>query len=141
MEKHDLDTKFGDTRAVIAGLAELLDTVYKEPYPVFTKREAFFLADLLFTKDKDLLLFYIADFMADNFHEGVRVFANGASYRRLEFYKQFWITKGNATKAAIQCGYSPKSAKQQGHRMLRWIQRITMQDTGENTPLSGFKGH
>lgn len=136
----DLDTKFGDTRDVIAGwVAELSETYYKKPYPIFTKREAFFLTELLFTKDKDLLLFYIADYMADNFSEGVRVFANGASLRRLEFYKQFWMTRGNATKAAINCGYSPKTAKQAGHRLLRWIQNLTLQDTGKDILLSGFK--
>ncbi len=137
MKEKDLDEEFGDTRAVITGLAELLDDTYKEPYPTFTKREVFFLADLLFKKPNDLILFTIADFFADNYHQGVRVFANGASYRRLQFYKHILFNNGNATKSAIQAGYSPRSAKQQGHRLLRWIQRCT----GQDIRLSGFKSH
>jgi hypothetical protein len=135
MEDKTLDTQHIGTRDFIKTISEILED-YKEPLPRFTKREALFLTELLLHKSNDLILFTIADFLADNHHEGVRVFANGASYRRLEFFKQFWVTKGNATKSAINCGYSPKSAKQQGHRLLRWIQR----NMGQDIRLSGFKG-
>jgi len=98
----------------------------------FSVREAIFLSELILHKQNDLVLFVIADYMADNYHSRVSVFANGASFRRLQFFKQFLLHKGNATKAAIGAGYSPKSAKQQGHRLLRWIQN------NQHKSVSGF---
>lgn len=48
--------------------------------------------------------------------------SNTPSLRRVVFFKHFLLNKGNATQSAIMAGYSPKSAKQQGYRTLRWIQ-------------------
>lgn len=48
--------------------------------------------------------------------------SNTASLRRVVFFKHFLMNKGNATQSAIKAGYSPKSAKQQGYRTLKWIQ-------------------
>ena len=47
---------------------------------------------------------------------------NTPSLRRVLFFKHFLANNGNATRAAIQAGYSPKSAKQQGYRVLKWLQ-------------------
>lgn len=47
---------------------------------------------------------------------------NTASLRRVLFFQYFIANSGNATRAAIQAGYSPKSAKQQGYRVLQWLQ-------------------
>jgi len=129
-----LDQEYMDTTEFIRNLsALLLHKKYNNSYPKFTKREILFLTELLLHKPNDLILFYIADYLADNHHFGVAVFANGASQRRLLFFKNFICYKGNATKAAIASGYSPRSAKQQGHRLLRWIQRES-----HNKSLSGF---
>ena len=136
MKKKDLDRNYMNTREFLGVLTELLRD-HKEPCPKFTKREVLFLTELLLYKDNDLILFSIADFLADNYNEGVPVFANGASYRRLEFFRNFFSTRGNATKSAILSGYSPKSAKQQGYRLIRWIRRAQY-DSSKS--LSGFSG-
>jgi len=47
---------------------------------------------------------------------------NTASLRRVLFFKHFLANNGNASRSAVQAGYSPKSAKQQGYRVLRWLQ-------------------
>jgi hypothetical protein len=47
---------------------------------------------------------------------------NTLTLRRVIFFKYLIGNLGNATKAAIYAGYSPRSAKQQGHRLLRWVQ-------------------
>jgi len=44
-------------------------------------------------KPNDLVLFSIADYMADNYQNGVPVFANAASIRRFHFYKYFMLYK------------------------------------------------
>ncbi len=134
MKKKDLDRNHMDTREFLEVLTDVLKN-HKEPCPSFTTREILFLTDLLLYKDNYSVLFYIADFMSDTYQEGVKVFANGASLRRLEFYKQFISTRGNATKSAILAGYSRKTAKQQGHRLLRWIHKA---QHDSSLSLSGF---
>lgn len=47
---------------------------------------------------------------------------NTPSLRRVLFFQYFIANNGNAARAAIQAGYSPKSAKQQGYRVLKWLQ-------------------
>ncbi|OGH14715.1 MAG: hypothetical protein A2860_01215 [Candidatus Levybacteria bacterium RIFCSPHIGHO2_01_FULL_37_33] len=128
----ELDKNFFDTREFVETLQIILQKKNIKNYPKFTKREVIFLTRLLFEKPNELVLFSVADFMSDNYQQGVPVFANGASYRRLQFYKHFILHTGNATKAAISSGYSQKSAKQQGHRLLRWIQR------NQEKSMSGF---
>lgn len=132
-EEKEVEKKVMNTREFIETFSKLfLCKKYTKPYPRFTEREVVFLTKLLLHKSNDLILFSFIDFLADNYNSGITVFANGASCRRLLFFKHFLFSKGNATKAAISAGYSAKSAKQQGHRLLRWIQH------NQNKPLSGF---
>jgi len=105
----------------------------KTTYPKFNESEVSLLAGIIFQKPNDIILFHIADYMAEHYQMGVPVFANTASMRRLQFFKSYIVNNGNATKAAIEVGYSPKSAKQQGHRTLRWIQ------SNQEKSISGFK--
>ena len=134
--KKELDKECGNVREFAATLYEMTTSGKIKHYPKFTLREIIFLTRLLLhKKPNDLVLFSIADYMADNYQMGVPVFANGASYRRLMFFKNFILHKGNATKSAISSGYSPKSAKQQGHRLLRWIQKA---QRNPSVSISGF---
>lgn len=94
----------------------------KKPLPVFTLREALFVRDLIFMKPKDLVYFYIADHIGKE-HSKFSLFYS-RDHKRYMFFKNFIMTNGNATKAAIMSGYSPRSAKQQGHRALRYIQKF-----------------
>src|SRR3989344_4032207 len=112
-----------DSTEIIDGLHELIHTdKIKRIHPKFNRDEMAILVKIILQKPKDFILFHIADYMAEHYQMGVPVFANGASMRRLQFFKSFIVNNGNATKAAIEVGYSPRSAKQQGHRTLRWIQ-------------------
>jgi hypothetical protein len=125
-----------EVREFIETLNEIAKENKNKDYSKLTIKEAVFLTDLLLNrKSKDLILFSIADYLAENYHKGVSTFANGASYRRLMFYKNFLAHNGNATKATISAGYSPKSAKQQGHRLLRWIQKAQQ---SPSVSVSGF---
>jgi phage terminase small subunit len=44
--------------------------------------------------------------------------ANAAAHRRQLFIEAYMANDGNATQAAIAAGFSPKTAKQQGSRLL-----------------------
>lgn len=68
--------------------------------------------------EKKLVIFL--DLVSENRLEGFKL-DNTATLRRILFFKFFLANRGNATKAAILAGYSPKSAKQQGYRILKWI--------------------
>lgn len=68
------------------------------------------------------------DLVCESRFEGFNL-TNTAMLRRVLFFKYFLANKGNATRAAILAGYSPKSAKQQGYRTLKWLQRqISLED-------------
>lgn len=101
-----------------------LDKKFKKPKPLpeFTLKEVLFIRDLIFLKPKDIVYFYLADHIASKTELGGGTLFDGKSYKRYLFLENFLIHKGNSTKAAISAGYSPKSAKQQGHRVLRHIQ-------------------
>ena len=134
--KKQLDKDYIDVREFVEVLYEIVKDNKIKHYTKITTREALFLAQLLlYKKSNDLILFSIADYLADNYHDGVFTFANGASYRRLIFFRNFLMYRGNATKSAITAGYSPKSAKQQGHRLLRWIQKA---NRNPSVSISGF---
>ena len=53
---------------------------------------------------------------------GANLSYSGATLRRCWFLKELLgSARGNATKAAKASGYSPRSAKQQGYRLVREI--------------------
>jgi len=102
----------------------LLDKKFKKPnpLPIFKIKEALFIRDLIFQRPKDIVFFYLTDYIRNRAGiSGVQLF-NGKEFRRYSFVVNFLKCRGNATKAAILSGYSPRSAKQQGHRVLRYIQ-------------------
>lgn len=102
-----------------------LDKKYKKNdfYPKFTIREAQFIKDLIFQKPKDIVYFYLADHISTKTDFGKYGLFNTINYRKYLFIKNYFICGGNATKTAVLSGYSPRSAKQQGHRILKQIQR------------------
>lgn len=88
--------------------------------PTFSQKEMEFIRDLIFLKDGRTIVGSAVDaVMSEEFN--VRPF-NGPTIRRLKFFHSFIGTLGNAAKAARYAGYSPKSAKQQGYRTLKFIQ-------------------
>jgi len=93
-----------------------------DPLPKFTLKEALFIRDLIFHKPPDLVYFYLADHIGSQTEIGRAGMFNSRDYRRYEFLKHFIMNRGNATKAAILAGYSPRSAKQQGYRIIKKIQ-------------------
>lgn len=95
----------------------------QKPLPIFKLKEVLFIRDLIFWKPKDLVFYYIADDIR-NRNEFSGLF-NTKDYRMYDFMMNFLKYKGNSTKAAIASGYSPRSAKQQGHRVLLRIQNIS----------------
>ena len=112
------------TQEVIKGLQ---DTRKEKNYnlklqPLFSLAEFVFLKDLIFKKEKNAILISALDYISDKKLLGFG-FSNTASLRRVLFFQHFLGNMGNATKAAIASGYSPNSAKQQGHRVLKWIQK------------------
>lgn len=95
----------------------------QSPPPKFSIQEARFLRDMIFNKPKGLLFYYLADHLMNDTDLKRLPMLNAPSIKKLSFIYNFMALKGNATKAAIAAGYSPRSAKQQGHRILREIQR------------------
>ena len=93
-----------------------------KPLPEFTIKEMLFIRDLIFLKPKDIVYFYLTDHIANRTKISGASLFDGRGYRKYLFLKNFLIHKGNSTRAAISAGYSPRSAKQQGHRILRRIQ-------------------
>lgn len=71
------------------------------------------------------------DHYCDRYLSGFKI-TNTASLRRVMFFRYFLTNKGNATRAAILAGYSPRSAKQQGHRVLKWVQNEIAKDGQQN---------
>ena len=118
-------------------LLEMLNYAYsckevkkREPLPKFTLAEYIFIRDLIFIKPKDLVYFYIANNIVWRTEIGRMGMFGGADYRRLLFFLNFFKYKGNSTKTAIACGYSPRSAKSQGHRLLRYMQNCSRNKIG-----------
>ena len=101
------------------------DKDFKKPdrLPKFTLKEALFIRDLIFQKPKDLVFFYLMDHIRHQTEIGRMGLFNARGFRLYRFLAGFVENMGNCTKAAIYAGYSPRSAKQQGHRALRKIQR------------------
>ena len=114
-----------NSKELVHILGELcVDKRYKkrETLPKFTIKEAQFIRDLIFLKPKGLVYFYLADHIGNQTEIGRSGLFNSMGYRKYIFLGNFLECKGNATKAAILSGYSKRSAKQQGHRMLRQVQ-------------------
>ena len=85
----------------------------------FSHREMALLEDIFLERNYSNLIFYVTDFISENYQSGMEII-NAPTIRRIDFLKNILIER-NATKAAIKSGYSPKSAKQQGYRTLKWI--------------------
>lgn len=96
----------------------------RKPLPVFSLEEAFFITDLIFFKPHGIVFFYLADAIANRTELGRMGMFNGRGYRKYRFINCFLKCWGNSTKAAICAGYSPRSAKQQGYRILKQIQNM-----------------
>lgn len=96
----------------------------QNPLPKFTMQEARFIADLIFNRPKDLVYLYLVDHIVNRTEKGRMRLFDSRGYRKYLFLVNFLTDKGNAAKAAILSGYSPRSAKQQGHRLLRQIQQL-----------------
>lgn len=100
---------------------------FKKPKnpPLFTKNEVLFIADLIFCKPKDIIFIYIVDYIINKTKISGIYLLNGRNYKKYIFLANYFRCNGNATQAAILSGYSPKSAKQQAHRILRQIQKYS----------------
>lgn len=117
-----------NSKELIYALYQLCsDKKFKKPNPLpkFTFKEVIFIRDLIFLKPHDIVYFYLADHIGERSEVGRMGMFNSKGYRMYLFLKNFLECRGNSTKAAILAGYSPKSAKQQGHRILRRIQLIS----------------
>jgi len=93
-----------------------------KPLPKFNIKEALFIRDLIFQRPKDLVFFYLMDHIRHQTEIGKMGLFNARGFRLYRFLAGFVENMGNCTKAAIYAGYSPRSAKQQGHRALKRIQ-------------------
>jgi len=95
---------------------------YKKPNPLpeFTIEECRFIRDLIFWKQKDLAFLYIANHIGNKTEIGMNIFSS-KRYRQYLFLKGFFQNRGNSAKAARLAGYSPKTARQQGYRILKNI--------------------
>ncbi|MDD4409167.1 MAG: terminase small subunit [Candidatus Pacebacteria bacterium] len=93
-----------------------------KPLKLFSCEEFAFLRGLIFGKGNKNTLFLALDHISERHLQGFG-FSNTASLRRILFFQYYLSNNGNAAKAAILAGYSPKAAKQQGYRILKWIQK------------------
>lgn len=93
--------------------------------PEFTIQEAGFIQDLIFSKPRGLVYLYLADHIQNQTPIGQLGMLNSIGYRRFCFLKCFLESRGNASRAAVAAGYSPRSARQQGHRILKEIQKYS----------------
>lgn len=93
----------------------------KNPQPKFNIQEARFIRDLIFNKPKGLVFHYLADDLMNNTGARLLPMFNAPSLKKLLFIRNFLGAK-SAKEAAIMAGYSPRTAKQQAHRILRQIQ-------------------
>ena len=60
----ELDKDFFDARELVESLCKIISIKDKNThYPKFTKREVYFLADLILKKPYDLALYALADFL------------------------------------------------------------------------------
>ncbi len=89
----------------------------KKKYPVFTFEEGRFILQTLYNKPYKYLPIAFAEFIASR---SEYPFTKPRNVRRLKFVYEF-ISCGSATEAARRAGYSPKCAKQQAYRTLKWI--------------------
>jgi hypothetical protein len=125
------DKKIFNSEELIYQLYALCsDDKFKRPNPLpeFTLKEALFIRDLIFQKPKDIVYFYFFDHISERSEVGKCGLFNSKGYRRYLFSKHFLECRGNAAEAARRAGYSPRSAKQQGHRLLRQIQWFSQRE-------------
>ena len=97
---------------------------FKKPkiLPEFTIEEVRFIRDLIYFKPKTIVFFYLAKQIAERTEVGKAGFFNSRGFRKYRFFQHYIENLGNATKAAIAAGYSSRSARQQGHRVVKEIQ-------------------
>ena len=86
----------------------------------FTFHEVMFLVQLIFYRPKEQIFIYLADYLRNNTDFKYLPF-NGMNSRALKFFHNILFLQ-NARKAAIATGYSPRSAKQTGYRLVKKIQ-------------------
>ena len=113
-----------NSKQLIVSLAWLLrneEYEKKKPYPKFNIQEARFIRDLIFQKPKGLLFHYLADEIINRDCLKYLPMFNAPSIKKLNFICEFLSSK-SAKEAAIKAGFSPHTAKQQAHRILRQIQ-------------------
>jgi len=90
------------------------------PLPEFTVEECRFIRDLIFHKPKELAFFYAVRFIGNKTEVGMGIF-NSKRYRQYLFLKGFFANRGNSAAAARDAGYSARTARQQGYRILKGI--------------------
>ena len=116
--------KYINSKELIGYLSDISeDPRYQDNISKFTEEEMFFIVQLIFQKKKayKYLPITLADFLSQKCFSGMSP-SNGPMLRRLKFFQHFLRTK-KAKDAAILAGYSQKCAKQQGYRVLRWINK------------------
>lgn len=109
---------------VVQGLVEIINKGKFEVSKTtrFSIQDFIFIASLIFKKNKNFMIISMLDYLNKNGFMGLGI-SNTATLRRIIFFQNFIGNKGNARKAAISAGYSPRCAKQQGYRVLKWIQK------------------
>jgi len=106
----------------ILGKLMALDTYKKKrPLPTFDPSEVQFIFDLIFKKPSGLLFNYLSDQITNNGDLKYLPMLNTSSRRKISFFYNF-LALTSAKAAAIKAGYSPRTAKQQGYRILKEIQ-------------------
>lgn len=110
---------YKDVVKILNILSGASDYKKSRPHAKFTEEEVSFIIGYIFHKN----LVYkeipgaVAGLIESNHMLGYPI--SPTNYRYVRFYKHFIMSGGNATKAAIAAGYSPRTAKQQGYRLLK----------------------
>jgi hypothetical protein len=92
----------------------------------FKPAEIAMLEEIIFGEKYTSLPFYVADYVSNCHMDGIEI-ANAPTIKRLKFLR-YMLGGLNAKEAAIRAGYSKKSAKQQGYRTLKAIQRLVNEE-------------
>lgn len=114
-----------NSQQLIQILSKSCENKSQKDLPLFTTKETNFIIDLIFNKSDNLAYLYIIEYILDKTKMDKSILFNSMNYKRYLFLMNYFKCKGNATRAAILSGYSYKSAKQQGHRILKEIQNMS----------------
>ena len=114
-----------NSKQLIKILSKSCKNKSQKDLPLFTTKETNFIIDLIFNKSDNLAYLYLIEDIVDSTDIGKPILFNSMNYKRYLFLINYFKCKGNATRAAILSGYSYKSAKQQGHRILKEIQNMS----------------